>query len=434
VILGIDAGRNITGQYNTILGYGAGSSWGGQSSSSDNTFVGDGAGSGGHLGRLGSSNVCLGKDAGYGKTGDHKLYIANNSTTSLIYGEFDNQLVVIDGSLGVNHTSTPVGGLDLRGDELRVWDGSAAVTYAYNEGDLYVEHTLEVDDEIIVADHIGAYGGVHVGSGTDPGDDNLWVDGVVGVNSTSPLTRFHVRHAVNSTATPANHVALIDNYSTGTSPDVLALRVGYTGNPGTAINYITFFKGASTGIGAIEGNGSGGISFNSSSADYAEFLPVMDRKVEFEDGDIVGIHGGRISMRTEGADVVLAISSTPIVVGNNPGEEKLHLHEKVGFMGIVPVKVQGKVKAGDYIIASGNNDGVGLAVPKEEIRPEQFSQLVGVAWDSSRDHKVKMIRTAIGVSSWTTLLEHQQSELKRIDKLENELNELKDIVREMSSI
>jgi len=279
-----------------------------------------------------------------------------------------------------------------------------------------VEHTLEVDDEIVVADHVAAYGGVHVGGNIDPGNDNLRVDGVVGVNASSPLTRFHVRRSINSTATPANHVALIDNYTTGSSADVLALRMAYTGNPGTGANFITFFKGTSTEIGAIEGNGSGGISFNSSSADYAEFLPVMDRKVEFEDGDIVGIHGGRISRRTEGADVILAISSTPIVLGNNPGEEKLHLYEKVGFMGIVPVKVLGKVNAGDYIIASGKSDGVGHAIPKEEIRPEQFSQLVGVAWDSSRDYKVKMIRTAIGVSSWTTLLEQQQSELKRIDK------------------
>ncbi len=99
VILGIDAGRNITGEYNTVLGYGAGSSWGGESTGNNNTFIGAGAGGGGYLTRLGSDNVCLGNNAGYGKVGDNKLYIANNSTTTLIYGNFasGSELVQVNG-------------------------------------------------------------------------------------------------------------------------------------------------------------------------------------------------------------------------------------------------------------------------------------------------------------------------------------------------
>jgi hypothetical protein len=103
VILGIDAGRNVVGQNNTVLGYGAGSSWGGESTGTiDNTYVGAGAGGGGFSTRLGSYNVCLGNDAGASKTGDNKLYIANNSTTTLIYGEFDNNQVVINGEAADN--------------------------------------------------------------------------------------------------------------------------------------------------------------------------------------------------------------------------------------------------------------------------------------------------------------------------------------------
>ena len=85
----------------------------------------------------------------------------------------------------------------------------------------------------------------------------------------------------------------------------------------------TFFKGGDAGIGAIEGSGSGGITLNTSSGDYAEYLPVIDRRIDFEDGDVVGIFGGRISRKTAGADMVLAISSTPIILGNNPGEKKI---------------------------------------------------------------------------------------------------------------
>ena len=39
-----------------------------------------------------------------------------------------------------------------------------------------------------------------------------------------------------------------------TSPDVLALKVGNTGNPGGASNFITFFNGNNTILGEVQGN------------------------------------------------------------------------------------------------------------------------------------------------------------------------------------
>lgn len=48
------------------------------------------------------TNVFLGPNSGLQEEGSHKLYIANtNTTTPLIYGEFDNELVVINGGLTV---------------------------------------------------------------------------------------------------------------------------------------------------------------------------------------------------------------------------------------------------------------------------------------------------------------------------------------------
>ncbi len=50
----------------------------------------------------GSGNVALGYLAGRYETGSDKLYIANsNTTTPLIYGEFDNDLIEIYGNLGI---------------------------------------------------------------------------------------------------------------------------------------------------------------------------------------------------------------------------------------------------------------------------------------------------------------------------------------------
>lgn len=67
-----------------------------------NTIIGYGAGRGGTSLHNKSGNVFLGYKAGYYETGDNKLYIENsNSTTPLIYGEFDNDLVRINGDLDV---------------------------------------------------------------------------------------------------------------------------------------------------------------------------------------------------------------------------------------------------------------------------------------------------------------------------------------------
>jgi len=50
----------------------------------------------------GSGNVFLGYTAGYNETGSNKLYIDNSNTaTPLIYGEFDNNILTINGNLEV---------------------------------------------------------------------------------------------------------------------------------------------------------------------------------------------------------------------------------------------------------------------------------------------------------------------------------------------
>ena len=149
VILGIDAGRNVVGEYNTVLGYGSGSSWGGESTGNYNTFVGVGAGGGGHLTRLGSNNVCIGNDAGYGVTGNDKLYIANNSTTTLIYGDFSAKEVVIDGDLYA--TSVTPSDFNLKQNFTEIKSGlkliSALTGYYFNWNDIAKEEFNYSDEE-----------------------------------------------------------------------------------------------------------------------------------------------------------------------------------------------------------------------------------------------------------------------------------------------
>ena len=91
--------KNIHGSDNTCIGSGAGY-W--NHSGNQNTIIGSFAGYGPGLHSI-SGNVFLGYSAGSNETGNNKLYIENSdSEAPLIYGEFDNNLLRINGVLDIN--------------------------------------------------------------------------------------------------------------------------------------------------------------------------------------------------------------------------------------------------------------------------------------------------------------------------------------------
>lgn len=103
-IIGREAGNpNIgnegnCGYENVYIGDQAGYS---SSYSQYNTFIGKSSG----YSNSGESNVFLGYHSGANETGSNKLYISNSDTsTPLIYGEFDNSLLKFNGQVNVvNH-------------------------------------------------------------------------------------------------------------------------------------------------------------------------------------------------------------------------------------------------------------------------------------------------------------------------------------------
>ncbi|MGE5341622.1 MAG: tail fiber domain-containing protein [Candidatus Omnitrophota bacterium] len=119
VIIGNYAGsNNTTGDANSFLGFSAGYS---NTSGQRNVFIGTSAGyrnttannnsffgyQAGAQNITGQGSVFLGYQAGYNETGSNKLYIANSNTaTPLIYGEFDNALLTVNGKLGIGITPT----------------------------------------------------------------------------------------------------------------------------------------------------------------------------------------------------------------------------------------------------------------------------------------------------------------------------------------
>ena len=93
-VIGRNAGYHMsTGNNNTYLGNGSGFF---NDDGNDNTFIGYSTGVANH----GSGSVFIGYFAGSKEKDSNKLYIANSDTaTPLIYGEFDNDLLRVNGTL-----------------------------------------------------------------------------------------------------------------------------------------------------------------------------------------------------------------------------------------------------------------------------------------------------------------------------------------------
>lgn len=170
---------------------------------------------------------------------------------------------------------------------------------------------------------------------------------------------------------------------------------------------------------------SGGVTYGSKGADYAEWLPRAREEDRFGIGQVVGVHGGHISLNTAGADHIMVISSTPIVLGNMPDEGQEHLFEKVAFLGQVPTWVIGQVKVGDYILASDRNDGFGVAVSPAAIRLEDMERIVGKAWSASTNELFSLINVAVGLNR-NDLRGFVSAQQDRLEALESRLEALEE--------
>jgi len=120
---GYRSGHRSTGSQNTVLGAntltGAGASGNnvivgygaiaGGTTASNNTAVGVGALT---TNMTGTGNVAIGYAAGGLETGSDKLYIENsnaNESNALIYGEFNNNILRVNGTLQINNPTTTIG-------------------------------------------------------------------------------------------------------------------------------------------------------------------------------------------------------------------------------------------------------------------------------------------------------------------------------------
>ena len=265
---------NLTGQYNIGIGYQAVYS----TTSSGNIGIGFQSGYGitsgnnnitigreaGYNTAGGVNNIFIGYQAGYNETGSNKLYIeTSNSTSPLIYGEFDNNIVNINGSLGAS---------------------ANLVGYAgsfFNDGNL----------------------DTHQG---------VFIQGCLDTNPTSTC------------------------------------------------NFLELRDGDGTILGAIEGNGAGGVTNASSGSDYAELFS-GDRST-VSPGDILSLDtAGQVVKAIDSGKVIGVYSTSPVTLGNwKDGWEADNSLVPVGLLGQLRVNVSGEVRKGDPVGISPILPGVGI--------------------------------------------------------------------------
>jgi len=127
--------KDNTAWYNTAVGMNALRY---NTNGARNTIVGAMSG---YSNTVGSYNVFLGNEAGYFETGSAKLYIENSNAdkdNALIYGEFDNNILAVNGKLGIGTTSPQTamqidsGDLRLNGGQIDFGDQHRIINYSSN--------------------------------------------------------------------------------------------------------------------------------------------------------------------------------------------------------------------------------------------------------------------------------------------------------------
>jgi hypothetical protein len=173
-----------------------------------------------------------------------------------------------------------------------------------------------------------------------------------------------------------------------------------------------------------------GVEYSSGHGDYAEWLERFNQEEYITAGDIVAVKGGKITRDLTDVEQIMVVSHKPIILGNTPEEGKAYMGNNVAFMGQVPVKVMGAVKSGDFIVASKEVKGYGVAIHPEDMKAEDHTLAVGRSWENKPNLGPKMVNTVVGIDNgdWVkiiTKIEKKQKEYEdKFNSMEARVNGL----------
>jgi hypothetical protein len=157
-----------------------------------------------------------------------------------------------------------------------------------------------------------------------------------------------------------------------------------------------------------------GVEYSSGNGDYAEWLERVDQNEYLTAGDIVAVKGGKVTRDLNNVEQIMVVSHKPIILGNAPEEGQDYKGNNIAFMGQVPVKVMGSVKTGDYIVASSEIKGYGIAIHPDEMTAENFTLTVGRSWENRLAEGPKMVNTVVGVHNgdWVKIIKKIEAKQK----------------------
>jgi len=274
-------------------------------------------------------------------------------------GKFEN-MTTITPTVIINNVNSSAGGpgLVVTGTTtIRASvEGEQGVLAVFNDHasgtGVYAKATFGVYGESETTDGVGVYG-VGRSSGAV---------GIFGFNRNGGQAGEFVAEIADAAIPDAHAVEIRNLGSGGAGPDGLAIVTPFAGDtPGSSVNFVTFFSGGNnTAVGAIEGNGYGGVIYKSGGADFAELLPAAPG---LEPGDVVviGPDGKLIRSRKANQTNVAGVYSTaPGFLGGMTSDmESMEARKDVAnprapiaIVGIVPVKVSaenGAIRPGDLL-------------------------------------------------------------------------------------
>ena len=172
--IGQGAGADLTGHRNTMLGYKTGYT---STSANSNVAIGYEAG---YKNTTGDSNVFIGNKAGPSSTNtdSNKLYINNDEGTPLIGGDFSADTVDIDGDLST-----------LDSHKLKVVNASSDYWAIYNQSN----GKMRIDQ--------GTTQRVLASSGEFQFANNVIVDGEIGIGTSAPSAKLHLKSSSSNEPT-----------------------------------------------------------------------------------------------------------------------------------------------------------------------------------------------------------------------------------------
>ncbi len=190
----------------------------------------------------GDANIFLGYEAGQNEASSNRLYIENSNgdmNNALIYGEFDNNILRVNGKVGIG--AAPSDALHISGsgleDLFRVQLGGSTKMRVYNNGSISLGN-----------------------NNTNISNGDVYVHNDLGIGAGIPENRLHVKDSDDGA-----FMAKIENFNTGTKSSGLIVEVGPNSNPTNTNIFIGFQDQDGTNVGSVTGNGSGGILYNTTS-------------------------------------------------------------------------------------------------------------------------------------------------------------------------